>query len=173
MFEFNVFSIFSQIQKMPPEKTIYLETFLEVHYVKDCWEMLLKVFGYWCQRYVKSVRVWSCSGPHFPTYGVSLRIQSECGKMRTRITPNNTDTFHAVHEKHKEATKGIIINIYKISHTPWKVSVFGVILVRIFPHSDQNSSDYGHFLRSASVEVNKINYPSLEQNDSFLFWMRL
>ena len=25
-------------------------------------------------------------------YGVSLRIQSECGKMRTRITPN-TDTF--------------------------------------------------------------------------------
>ena len=26
---------------------------------------------------------------------VSLRIQSECGKMRTRITPN-TDTFHAV-----------------------------------------------------------------------------
>ena len=27
---------------------------------------------------------------------VSLRIQSECWKMRTRITPN-TDTFHAVH----------------------------------------------------------------------------
>ena len=26
---------------------------------------------------------------------VSLRIQSECGKMRTRITPN-TDTFHAM-----------------------------------------------------------------------------
>ena len=25
-------------------------------------------------------------------YGVPLRIQSECGKMRTRITPN-TDTF--------------------------------------------------------------------------------
>ena len=29
-------------------------------------------------------------------YGVSLRIQSECGKMQTRITPN-TDTFYAVH----------------------------------------------------------------------------
>ena len=28
-------------------------------------------------------------------YGVSLRIQSEYGKMRTEITPN-TDTFHAV-----------------------------------------------------------------------------
>ena len=40
--------------------------------------------------------------PHFlayglntEIYGVSLRIQSECGKMRTRITPN-TDTFYAV-----------------------------------------------------------------------------
>ena len=51
---------------------------------------------------VKGVRIQSYSGPHFPLfglnkerYGVSLRIQSECGKMRTRITPN-TDTFYAV-----------------------------------------------------------------------------
>ena len=29
-------------------------------------------------------------------YSLSLRIQSKCGKMRTRITPN-TDTFHAVY----------------------------------------------------------------------------
>ena len=50
---------------------------------------------------VKSVRIWSYSGLHFPTfglnterYGVSHRIQSECGKMWTRITPN-TDTFYA------------------------------------------------------------------------------
>ena len=28
-------------------------------------------------------------------YGVSLHIQSECGKTRTRKTPN-IDTFHAV-----------------------------------------------------------------------------
>ena len=51
---------------------------------------------------VKSVQIRSFSGPYFPTfglnserYGVSLRIQSECGKMRKRITPN-TDTFYAV-----------------------------------------------------------------------------
>ena len=31
-------------------------------------------------------------------YRVSLCIQSECGKMRTRITPN-TDTFHEVYWK--------------------------------------------------------------------------
>ena len=51
---------------------------------------------------VKSVHIRSYSGPYFPTfglntdrYGVSLRIQSKCGKIRTRITPN-TYTFYAV-----------------------------------------------------------------------------
>ena len=52
--------------------------------------------------WVKSGRIRSYSGPHFPVFGlnterylVSLRTQSECGKIRTRITPN-TDTFYAV-----------------------------------------------------------------------------
>ena len=51
---------------------------------------------------VKSVRTRSFSGPDFPAfrlhmerYSVSLRIQSECGKIRTRKTPN-TNTFQAV-----------------------------------------------------------------------------
>ena len=51
---------------------------------------------------VKSVPIGSYSGLHFPEfgvnterYGLSLRIQSELGKMRTRITPN-MDTFYAV-----------------------------------------------------------------------------
>ena len=51
---------------------------------------------------VKRVRIRNYSGPHFPAFGqnteryfVSIRIQSEWGKMPTRITPN-TDTFHAV-----------------------------------------------------------------------------
>ena len=54
------------------------------------------------QHCVKSVRIRSYPGPYFPAFGlnakrysVSLRIQSECGEMRTRITPN-TDTFYAV-----------------------------------------------------------------------------
>ena len=49
---------------------------------------------------LKSVRIPSFSGPHFPTFGlnteiyfVNLRIQTECGKIRTRKTPN-TDTFY-------------------------------------------------------------------------------
>ena len=51
---------------------------------------------------VKSVRIRSYSGPYFPAFGlnmerysVSLRIQSECGKMRTRVSPNG-DTSYAV-----------------------------------------------------------------------------
>ena len=45
--------------------------------------------------------------PYFPAfglsterYGVSSRIQSECGKIRTRKTPN-MDTFHSVRVKGK------------------------------------------------------------------------
>ena len=51
---------------------------------------------------VKSVRIWSYSGPYFPAfelnterYSLSLHIQSEWGKIWTRITLN-TDTFYAV-----------------------------------------------------------------------------
>ena len=51
---------------------------------------------------VKNARIRSYSGPHFPVFGlntekysVSLHIQSESRKMRTRITPN-TSSFYAV-----------------------------------------------------------------------------
>ena len=59
--------------------------------------------NYMCHlQYVKIVRIKSFSGPYFPAFGlnterysVSLRIQSECGKIRTRKTLNR-ETFHAV-----------------------------------------------------------------------------
>ena len=51
---------------------------------------------------VKSFRIRSYSGPYYPAfelnveiYFVSLRIQSECGRKRTRITPHK-QTFYAV-----------------------------------------------------------------------------
>ena len=45
---------------------------------------------------VKSVLIRTFSGPYFPVFGlVSLRIHSECGKIRTRKTPN-TGTIHTV-----------------------------------------------------------------------------
>ena len=58
-----------------------------------------KVIGVHC---VKTVHIRIYSGPYFPSfelnaerYRLSLRIQSKCEKIQTRITPN-TDTFHAV-----------------------------------------------------------------------------
>ena len=51
----------------------------------------------------KSVNIRSFFGPHFPTFGLntekysSLRIQSECGKIRTRKNLN-MNTFHAVRD---------------------------------------------------------------------------
>ena len=56
-------------------------------------------FNFHC---VKSIRIRSCSSPHFPAFGLntekysaSLHIRSESGKMRTKITPN-ADTFYTV-----------------------------------------------------------------------------
>ena len=54
--------------------------------------------------HVKSARIRSYFGPHFPAfrlnterYEVSPRMQSKCGKIRTKISPN-TDTFQTVYE---------------------------------------------------------------------------
>ena len=51
---------------------------------------------------MKSAHIWSFSGPYFPAFGlntesyeVSLCIQSECDKIRTRETLNKY-TFHTV-----------------------------------------------------------------------------
>ena len=52
--------------------------------------------------YVESARIGSFSGPYFSVfelntnrYEISVRVQSKCGKIRTRKTPN-LDTFHVV-----------------------------------------------------------------------------
>ena len=59
----------------------------------------------WFERvfhFVKIVRIRSFSGPYFPAFGLNTKvysviliIHSECGKIRSRKTPN-TDTFDAV-----------------------------------------------------------------------------
>ena len=42
----------------------------------------------------------------------------------------------------------------KIGSTTWKVFVFGVTQVRIFPHVGQNNSEYGQFLAVICIEKN-------------------
>ena len=56
---------------------------------------------------VKRVRIRSYSGLHFSTFvlNTALRIESECVKLWTRITPN-TDTFYAVVPKADDKNLG-------------------------------------------------------------------
>ena len=88
--------------KLEQKNAGYLSLFLDVFYhitspwILFIWNMMTLLH---C---VKSVRIRSCSGPHFPAfkmnterYSVSLCFQSDCGKMWTRTTPN-TDTLCAV-----------------------------------------------------------------------------
>ena len=72
--------------------------------------------------FVESVRIWGYFGPHFPAfglnterYGVSLRTQSECGKMRTRKTPNMY-TFHVVYMYTFSSCLLQHCNIYYLCH---------------------------------------------------------
>ena len=75
--------------------------------------------AYTCQinHCVKSVRLRSYSGPHFLAFGrkkerysASLLIQSECGKIRTRLTPNK-DTFYQVNVEQKSNHHFQLINL--------------------------------------------------------------
>ena len=85
-------------------KVIYIIFLDTVLFIRKIVEKYFKRKSH-CPRvihYVKSVRVWSFSSPHFPAfvlnterYGVSHHFHTECGKIRTRKTPN-TDTFHVV-----------------------------------------------------------------------------
>ena len=47
--------------------------------------------------FMKSVSIWSRSGSYCPAFGLNTEtcVQSKCGKIQTRKTPN-TNTFHAV-----------------------------------------------------------------------------
>ena len=82
--------------------TFPTRSFLVSHFqsaMNRCKARSINHIDYHC---VKTILVWSFSGPHFPIfrlntqrYPVSLGIQSECGKMQTRKT-SNTDTLHAV-----------------------------------------------------------------------------
>ena len=74
---------------------------------------------------VKSVRIASYSGLYFRAfglnterYGVSSRIQSEWGEMRTRITPN-TDSFRAVYVSNLTYVHNRVFGILFIIFRSW------------------------------------------------------
>ena len=84
---------------------------------------------------VKTVRIRSYSGPCFPAfrlnaerYSVSLRIQPECAKIRTRITPN-TDTVKQI----RTAVKQIKPSWDYTANSKSKKKIFEILLlIKVF-----------------------------------------
>ena len=96
----------------------WIVTYLEGFYLKSCitlhslsFAIYLRYHNVYCHEnwHVRATQwaathkhcekracIWSYSGPHFPVFGVRiLRIQSKCGKIRTKIAPT-ADTFYVV-----------------------------------------------------------------------------
>ena len=77
---------------------------------------------------VKSAPIWSYYSPYFPAsglnterYSVSLRIQSKCGKMRTRITLN-TNNFYSVKHVYTDA-KCSLTQPYTLPSLQWFIQL--------------------------------------------------
>ena len=104
--------------------------------------------------YVKSVRIRKYSGPHFPTFGlnterysVSLRIQSECWKMWTRITPN-TKSFYAVIARLE------LIASRKRTTRPWPHAFFWpVLFIMRFIRAAKNTIGTSYYYNNAYVGI--------------------
>ena len=86
---------------------------------------------------VKSIHIWSYSGLHFlvfrlntERYSAFLRIQSECGKMQTRITAN-ADTSHAVNPAHNK-------KYLKVEKKSTQQKAFNLILIDSVYRKDEN-----------------------------------
>ena len=82
----------------------------------------VKVVNY---HYIKSIRIRSFSGPYFTAFGLNTEsIQSECGKIRIRKTPN-TDTFYAVYSRSiPSQVFERVLNTSLILFNPFLVNVF-------------------------------------------------
>ena len=82
-----------KIQKIVSEKSKPKQTIYTISYNYNY------LFYFDDYHYVKSVRIRSYSGPHFPAFG----LNTERWKIRTRKTLN-TDTFHVVYRYYHYAT---------------------------------------------------------------------
>ena len=129
-------------------------------------------------QYVESARIRNFSRPCFPVFGlntkiytVNLRIQSECGKVRTRKFPNK-NTFYAVFYIDKKLIfllekvticmavfsnimccyndYNVFITLQKIRNNEGRRNTRGVVYVWAALHQKMNFS-----LRISSINVTK------------------
>ena len=92
---------FSEVFKRHRKATLGCNGLIKNLFHLEIFRKSRKMMAIWNLGGFKSVRIPSFSGSYFleielntEKYEMSLRIRSECIKIRTRKTPN-TDTFHA------------------------------------------------------------------------------
>ena len=116
--------------------------------------------------YVKSVRIRSFSGPYFLAlglntrrYGVSPRIQYECGKIRTRKTPNE-DNFYAVVSNKKSGPFTLFCQAFVFYHIFIAKELTSLLLVECIQLSQVKWNN------STLIIVIKENAPELIPNNN-------
>ena len=136
----------NRTQDIFQKKYIYIyKNIIYIYIYKNTYLMLVRLDKGGQPHCVKSVRIWSYSGPHFPPFGlnieryrVSLRIQSEWGETRTKITPN-TDTFHAVLLFWQvNFHSGFHIKIYKFQSYVWYLNKFRFVALNVILNNQRN-----------------------------------
>ena len=119
---------------------------------------------------MKSVGVQSFSGPYFPAFGLNTEryplslfyIQSECGKIRTRKTPN-TDNFPAVQCSHFVSSKDTKANCFFGVFRGYKMETMTRNGLMTYKVSNANNINiFRNKMTSIFQEVNK-NIPQVSR----------
>ena len=99
-------------------------------FLRNCEAFILLANNELTKTLLKSVRIWSFSGPFFPAFGLTteiswtnLHIHSEYRKIRTRKTPNK-DTFYAVKFKEEQITKSFM-TLWPVA---WKENICWILV---------------------------------------------
>ena len=106
-------------------------------------------------------------------YRVSLRIQSECGKIRIRITPN-TDTFHAVDDK-RQITR-TFVSIFQASFYQFHSGITDRCQPKVkFSSSFHITHSSNHWSNDLIVMdyLKKIFFPTLGKNAKMWNWRKM
>ena len=117
---------------------------------------------------LKGVRIRSFSGLYFSAFGlntqrqgVSLRIQSECRKIRTRKTPN-TDTFYAV------ITLPLIRRLYHFNMRKKQNKSYSIFSMIYIPNMRQQNLNLNVAKKIQSFQIRcytKSSYHTLQKVD--------
>ena len=136
---------------------------MDYFHVKNLIMNVWQVPKYHC---VKSVHIWSFSGPYFlvfglntERYGVLLRIQSECGKIWTRKIPNTDIFLRTVCLYHKRVLQIIFKSCFCFF-------LFWYRFLCRFSYSDyENKQDR----REEKLHISRYYFHTLQSMKAFIF----